>query len=94
MYSEPKRTGIVDTVRPSIIQRRVRLDLLMHITRPVMQRGSGGSAGWPPIRYSSQRPGSRVIASSRCQVTVSVTPVFGRPRLPWKPRTASAVRSS
>jgi hypothetical protein len=91
---EPKRTAIVDTVRPSIIQRSVLLVLSMHSTRPVVQRGSGGSAGWPPMRYRSQVPGSRVMPRSRCQVTVSVCPVRGSPRLPWKPLTARSVDSS
>src|SRR4051794_32133068 len=66
----------------------------MHRTRPVRHRGSAGPAGWPPIRYSSHLPGSCVIRRSRCQVTVSVSPVLGSPRLPWNPLTAFSVRSS
>ncbi|GGX38397.1 hypothetical protein GCM10010353_62320 [Streptomyces chryseus] len=91
VYCEPNRTSMAETTRPSIIQDSVRLVLLMHRTRPVMQRGSGAATGAAVGGRSSALVGSRVMPTSLPQVTVSVVPVRGRARLPWNDDTAAAV---
>ncbi|GAA2249830.1 hypothetical protein GCM10010232_42020 [Streptomyces amakusaensis] len=70
----------------------MRVVLLTHITRPVVQRGSSFTAGLLTVSpVSSARVGSVVIPSSFRQVTVSVAPVTGSPRLLWNPWTAAVV---
>ncbi|MCW7990926.1 hypothetical protein XF35_38235 [Streptomyces platensis subsp. clarensis] len=45
VYCEPKRTSIAETIRPLTTQVSVLLRLLMQITLPRMQRGSGVPTG-------------------------------------------------
>ncbi len=91
VFSEPKRTSIVETTLPSIIQARVRLSLLMHITRPCMQRGSGASTSLTVGGRSSSAVGFLLAPWIFFQVASSTPPVAVRPFFDWKVLTAAVV---
>ncbi len=91
VFSEPKRTSIVETTLPSIIQARVRLSLLMHMTRPVMQRGSGAATSLTVGGRSSSAVGFLLELWIFFQVLSSTPPVASRPFFDWKDFTAAVV---
>lgn len=91
VYWEPKRTSIAEVIRPSTIQARVWVRLLMQITLPFMQRRSTVPIGLAVGGWSCVRDGRWVRARRALQVAGCTVPVRGRPRCPWKARTAAVV---